>query len=156
MSVARFKLKKRLPGLLLVMVIAGCSDVNEGADQTISAAITRQFDSSGNKAINFSQIGPVGWQRMCVFGPYAMNDTVEKTLGFKWDALSKSSIGSNDGINLLVFVKDNAVIAYTEHPRNKGDFLDLKSPCLTRQDAILKRVPNPGGWVQLVHASAVQ
>jgi hypothetical protein len=151
-----FMRKKVLYSLLLAMAFAGCSDVNKDANQEVSDSITRQFDSTGDEPIDFSKLGPVGWERMCVIGPYAMNETVEKTLGFKWDALSKSSIGSNDGINLLVFIKDNAVIAYTEHPRNKGDFLKLKPRCLTHQDAILKREPDAGGWVQLVHESATQ
>ena len=81
-------------------------------------------------------------------------DSAEQRLGFKWDANGKSSIGTNDGINLLVFVKGQEVVPYAEHPRHKGDFLNLDPRCLSRSKAQLLRRSGPGGRVQLVVAQA--
>ncbi|MBC7938682.1 MAG: hypothetical protein H7Z19_02785 [Chitinophagaceae bacterium] len=119
-------------------------------DGGISAKLSEQFDASGSAAVNMAKLGPSTWTKFCVLGPYTTNDTAEIILGFKWDVEHRSSIGTNDGINLLVFVKDQEVLAHAEHRRDKGDFLKLQPRCLARAKATLVRQANPGGWVQLV------
>ena len=56
---------------------------------------------------------------------------------------------ASDTINVLVFVKDNAVVAYTEHPRNKGDFSQVKPECVMRDSAKFERGSGEDGWVYL-------
>ncbi len=133
--------------LLFILALSACSQPN----QDISAEITKQFESSNSGPIDLRQVGPASWDRLCVIGPYAFNDSVEKLLGFKWDAQGLSSIGGNDSIYLLTFIKNNKVAAFTEHPRNKGDFLNLNPKCLTRETAVLKQKADSTGWVQLVY-----
>jgi hypothetical protein len=133
--------------LLCIFGLLACSKPN----QDISAQITKQFESSGSSAIDLRQVGPADWERLCAIGPYAFNNSVEKLLGFKWAALGLSSIGGNDSIYLLVFIKGKQVVAYTEHPRNKGDFYNLTPKCLAREVAVLKRKADSTGWVQLVY-----
>ena len=95
-------------------------------------------------------VGPSAWERVCVLGPYTNNERTEKILGFKWDSEAKTSIGGNDGINVLAFVQGSQVIAYTEHPRSKGDFSKIEPKCLTRDQAIVVRQSGDDGWVFLV------
>ena len=88
--------------------------------------------------LNLALVGPTSWERVCVFGPYTTNEHAEKVLGFKWDATGKTSIGDNEGINVLVFARARQVIAYTEYPRNKIDFSKMVPRCLSRnQDTLL-------------------
>lgn len=137
--------------LLAISVVVGlllgaCSSSDKG----ISEKLTEEFDSSTSTPIDMTQVGPSVWERLCVLGPYSTNETAEQALGFKWDVEGKSEVVTNDGINLLLFVKGQEVLAYSEHRRDKGDFLKLEPRCLTRTQATLVRQPNPGGWVQLV------
>lgn len=130
--------------LAFTLLLAACS-----RDQGISRTLARHVDSN-SATVDLAAVGPSSWERVCFFGPYSSNQRVEKILGFRWDADGKSSIGRNDGINLLVFVRHQEVVAYTEHPRNKGDVVKLSSRCLSRSHAELTRQVESGGWVQLV------
>ena len=128
------------------MLLFACSR----GDSAIRDQITAQFDASRTAPIDLSVVGPASWERVCVLSPYTTNQTAERVLGFKWDAESKTSIAGSDGINVLVFVQDQQVVGYTEHPRNKGDFSKLQPRCLPRSQATVRREPNAGNWVYLV------
>jgi hypothetical protein len=130
----------------LVALLASCAN----ADPSISEAITRQFETSPQGKIDLALVGPDSWTRVCVLGPYTTAESAEETLGFKWDVKRFSRIGSDDSINLLVFVRENEVTAFTEHPRAKGDFLKLSPRCLQRRSAKLVRNIEDGEPHQLV------
>lgn len=117
------------------MLLIGCS----GGSSSISEQITAQVEASKTSPIDLSVVGPASWDRVCVLGPYTTNQHAEKVLGFKWDAESKTSIAGSDGITVLVFIQNQQVVAFTEHPRNKGDFTKLQPRCLLRSQAIVKR-----------------
>lgn len=89
-----------------------------------------------------------------MLSPYTTNQSAEQVLGFKWDAESRTSIAGSDGINVLVFVQKQQVVAYAEHPRNKGDFSNLQPRCLPRSQSTLKRESGAEGWVFLVATKA--
>ena len=133
--------------VVVVLLLAACTSRDRG----ISEKLTAEFDASTSAPIDMAKIGPPGWEKLCVLGPYSTNEAAEQTLGFKWDVEHKSDVVTNDGINLLLFVKGHEVLAHSEHRRDKGDFLKLEPRCLTRTQATLVRQSNPGGWVQLVH-----
>ena len=136
--------------ILLLMLIYGCSS----GGSAISEQITAQFDASRTTPIDLSVVGPASWERVCALSPYTTNQTAEQVLGFKWDAESKTSIAGSDGINVLVFVQNQQVVAYTEHPRNKGDFSKLQPRCLPRSESTVKREYGADGWVFLVATKA--
>jgi len=139
------------PSLILpLMLIFGFSSGNSA----ISEQITAQFDASKTTSIDLSVVGPASWERVCVLSPYTTNQTAEQVLGFKWDAESKTSIAGSDGINVLVFVQNQQVVAYTEHPRNKGDFSKLQPRCLPRSQSTVERKSGADGWVFLVATKA--
>lgn len=109
-----------------------------------------QFMASQTAPVDLSAVGPASWERVCILSPYTNNQRAEHVLGFKWDAESKTSIAGSDGINVLVFVQGQRVVAYTEHPRNLGDFSKLQPRCLVRSQATVKRESDFNGWVFLV------
>lgn len=129
-----------------LLLISACAEKSN----EISMQIESQFKASSTAPVNLALVGPLSWEQVCVLGPYTNNERAEKILGFKWDAESKTSIADNDGINVLVFVKNHEVIAYTEHPRNMGDFSKLEPQCLTKVQAKVVREPDSDGWVFLV------
>ena len=141
---------KRTSLALPLMLLFGCS----GGGSPISEQIAVQFEASKTAPIDLSVVGPASWERVCVLSPYTTNQTAEQVLGFKWDAESKTSIAGSDGINVLVFVQNQQVVAYTEHPRNKGDFSKLQPRCLPRSQATVQRKPNASGWAYLVATKA--
>lgn len=128
------------------MLLHGCSS----SSSPIRAKITAQFEASNTAPIDLSVVGPASWKRICVLSPYTTNQTAEKVLGFRWDAESKTSIAGSDGVNVLVFVQNQQVVAYAEHPRNKGDFSKLEPRCLLRSQATVRREAGADGWVYLV------
>lgn len=139
-------MKRSLLLLLSISLVLGCT----GASTSISEQITKQFKASQTAPIDLSTVGPASWERVCILSPYSTNQTAELVLGFKWDAESKTSIAGNDGINVLVFVQEQRVVAYTEHPRDLGDFSKLQPRCLVRTQATVKRESDNSGWVSLV------
>lgn len=141
---------KRISLIFPLVLLFGCS--NGGLP--ISDQIAVQFEASKTAPIDLSVIGPVSWERVCVLSPYTTNKTAEQVLGFGWDAESKTSIAESDGFNVLVFVQNQQVIAYSEHPRNKGDFSKLQPRCLPRSHATVMRESGAEGGVYLVASKA--
>jgi hypothetical protein len=109
----------------IFVFLSGCQ-----SDKGISSEIERSF--SKGREIDLAQIFPRDWDRVCVLGPYSNNAIASQTLGFAWDAESQSSIKSDDGISLLVFVQNNTVLASAEHQRRFGDFSNLAGRCFSR------------------------
>jgi len=134
----------------LSMFLVACTS----ASPEISAQLARQFTASESLAIDLAQLGPASWQKVCVLTPYTTNQQAELVLGFKWNAEGNTSIASNDGINVLVLVRDTDVIAYAEHPRNLGDLSKLRPSCLPRANAKVVRQVGNQGWVYLIAQNA--
>ena len=139
-------MKRHIFFLFIALTLTACS-LN---DRDISAQITAQFEASKTVPINLAQVGPPSWERFCVLLPHSTNETAAQVLGFKWDVKSNSAIVNDEKINLLVFIKNNEVLAITEHRRDKGDFLRLEPKCLARAQAVLVRRVEADGLVQLV------
>lgn len=117
----------------------------------ISRSIVEQLTAEENTPVDLSQVGPDTWQRVCILGPYADNSVAAETLGFAWDLEQATALSESDGISVLVFIRDPAeVVAYTEHPRNKGDFADIAPQCFDREQAQFKRQVSQDGWLRLV------
>ena len=137
---------------LAAAIILACGFVAacKGPDQSISASIAAQFDASPSAPANLALVGPSSWTHVCILEPYSTNEAAERTLGFKWDIKQRSTIGDNDGINLLVFIRNQEVVAFTEHRRDKGDFQKLSGRCLERKKATLVRQVGVDGWVHFV------
>jgi hypothetical protein len=74
--------------------------------------------------VDIAQIGPSGWERVYLFAPYTPTEGIYQALGFRWPEVERSSIRSNDGVNLVVFVRGGEVVGWFEHPRNRGDIAE--------------------------------
>ncbi|MDP2029292.1 MAG: hypothetical protein Q8K12_06635 [Thiobacillus sp.] len=135
-------MKNQLTASVLCFLLSACS----GPDMDISADIEKQFETSSSTPVNLALVGPSSWERVCVIPPYLVDGQAEQILGFKWDV----STGGDDGLSTLVFIKGQEVVAYTEHPRNKGDLSEVRPQCIARADANLVRKVGEDGWVYLI------
>ncbi len=119
-----------------------------------STAIARQCEASGRTKVNLAEAVPRPWERVCILGPYTGNKEVRTILGFDWNVESRTSIHSNDGIALLLFVRGKDVVEYVEYPRNQGDFSNLTMQCFAREKATFVQQQRPTkGWAGLFPAS---
>jgi hypothetical protein len=123
--------------------------------ETPSSLISRQFVQSAGVSIDLATIVTGTWEKVCVLGPYSNSDTAKEVLGFEWDAEGKTTIQSNDGISLLLFVQKSKVIAHVEHPRSHGDFSNLTMQCYLKEKAKFAHDPKPSkGWPGLFPKNA--
>ncbi len=136
---------KRVFILFIMVLLTACSDKTKEA-YNISSAIFTQLKQSEWKTVEFSKAVPFKFDKVCLFGPYSTNEGAEKILGFSWNMELKTPISSNDGINVIAFVKDNKVISYVEHPRNQGDFWRLSSKCFDYKNTKLTRTSKKDKW----------
>jgi len=61
---------------------------------------------------------------------------VEQALRFPWPDAGRTSIQYNQGVHLVVFVRNGEVVGWFEHPRNRGDFSrELKLVGYSRAEA---------------------
>lgn len=134
---------------ILIAVVAALLSACSNGDSSISRAITEQYDHRAVSEIDLSIVGPSEWDRVCILTPYNSNVETEKVLGFKWDSETKTSIGGSDRINVLVFLKGQEVMAFSEHPRSKGDFSGTNSRCVSRERAKFVRFTREDGWIYL-------
>lgn len=133
----------RLLYLHFVLALVAC----DFPTSEISKNIKRGFESSGGSSINLADAVAGPWEKVCILGPYMNNETAKTTLGFEWDVEAKTSIASNEGVSLLLFLRDGKVIDYAEHPRNQGDFSNLTMKCFLRENAVFTQDPSPmKGW----------
>lgn len=114
-------------------LLAGCSK------PTVSNQLNKLIEASAGGPISFKNIGPAEWDRVCFLHPYSNNARAAEVLGFPWNAEGKTSIRTNDGINVIVFVKGDAVVDYVEHPRNQGDFASVDPRCIVRDQSVIIR-----------------
>ena len=132
--------------VLILVAITGCRD-------SASSSIAEQFSASGRKGVDLAAAVPGNWDRVCVVGPYSSDAVAAQTLGFEWPAETLTDIERDDGISLLVFVRDKSAIDYVEHSRGSGDFSNLTGRCFSHTKAKFVQVAKPvKGWPGLFPA----
>ena len=94
--------------------------------------LRKRFDESINSynlgkttCLDIAKITPFTWDRLYFFRPYRTSDEIDKILGFEWDDVNKTVIGTYEGISLLVFMEGGKVVQYLEYPRGLADFAKL-------------------------------
>ena len=129
--------------VLLLLIVTSC----DSSPRTITEEITSQFQSSGRTFVDLADVVPTAWDKVCILGPYSTPKNVYDTLGFDWPLDMFSSIATNDTIALLLFVKNQEVVQFVEHPRRDGDFANLSRQCVIRTNSTFYHLTNPPkGW----------
>ncbi|WP_386066314.1 hypothetical protein ACFJIW_17475 [Tahibacter sp. UC22_41] len=122
---------------LLLLALAGCQ-----SGHPTSKAIADQLSASSDRRIDLATIAPGDWERVCILGPYSNDAAAVRILGFQWPVELSTDIEWDEGISLLLFVKDGAVTDHVELPRRSGDFAPLSGRCFLRSDARFLQVPS--------------
>jgi hypothetical protein len=133
------------------LLAAGCTGSSD-----ISKEIARQTAMSGEARVDLRTVAGPEWERVCFLGPYSGTEQAEKTLGFPWNVESRTPISGSDGINVLIFVRAQEVVDYTEHSRHQ-DFWRLSGQCFDRDKAVFV---NKDGFVPIraapLHAAEIE
>ena len=74
-----------------------------------------------NASIDFDAIAPFAWDRLLIIGPYSPIDNILARGDLRWPFPSRA-IESTDTITLLLFVRGNRVVAFSELSRSVFDF----------------------------------
>src|SRR5262245_44733532 len=92
------------------------------------------------------------WEKACIFGPYSPDDRVDAITGIRGAASRAYDIRLNDGINVVMFIHDNEVVASVAHPRNHGDFgPEVVGQCYSRERSVfVVRIPPTNSWGNIV------
>ena len=88
------------------------------------------------------------WEKVCIFGPYSPDGKVDTVTGVRGAASRAFDIRSNDGINVVMFIHEGAVVTSVAHPRNQGDFgPEIAGNCYSRdRSQFIIRIPPTDGW----------
>ncbi len=139
---------KSLPLALLATAAAagGC----RGADpvsRSIASAVTAGV---GTRIVLAAHTG-LAWDRVCILGPYTPDDEVERITAVRGAARHAYDIRVNEGIDVLMFLERDHVVASIAHPRRGADFgPDLLGRCYPRQEATFSvRVPRSESWGEI-------
>lgn len=73
---------------------------------------------SSVEEVNLLDITPFEWDKVYFFEPYTQKEWIYETVGYKWDTISETV---NEGMNQIVFIKNNQVVCYVYgYPENNG------------------------------------
>ena len=108
---------KNITTIILTSFLLSCGS----ADNGIITSIENELKVTKGKSINLVNATNFKWDRVCIIGPYYSQELQDKTFGFKTQLLATG----NDGVSTLAFIKSDNVLTYINHPRNKGDFLNI-------------------------------
>lgn len=132
--------------VLTIAALCGCSD-------PASSSIAEQFSASEGRRVDLGSAVDGNWDRVCVLGPYSTDSDAAEALGFSWPAEALTDIARDDGISLLIFVREKSVLKFVEHPRRFGDFSNLSGRCFARKSAKFVQIARPAkGWPGLFPA----
>lgn len=121
------RIARGLLGLLVCGVLVWVVVVvwSVGLAERRSRSVLAQLEGDPAGVVDFAPVGPSDWERVYFFHPYTTSDHINQTLGFHWSDADQTSIGWNDGVNLVVFARGGRVVGWFEHPRNRGDLKEL-------------------------------
>jgi hypothetical protein len=104
---------------LAVVLIAGLCGWLMLRPDPVSWALSQQMRRGPGGTVDFAEIAPFPWDRVYFFGPYTSPDRIQRSLGFAWGNVGKTTSGSNEGVNLVVFVRDAEVVYWFELARHE-------------------------------------
>ncbi|WP_106792415.1 hypothetical protein [Aquimarina sp. Aq78] len=126
----------------LSLLLIGCTPKKNQlkSDIALTKKIEKQFELN-DEIIEFQKLTNFEWDHVIIFEPYS---SIKKN-GIEWSLnlsnIQENRIKSDDGINLIVFLKDNKCIKILEPSRQIGDFKNLQIP-IPKQNAKFFKTKN--------------
>lgn len=129
---------KTIP-LVIFIFIFSCNNnsINNNIElsEKLNALTEYHIQNNLKLTIKLDTITDFEWENFFVLPPYSRIEDVEKELNLDLNDLYKTNIEHLDGICVLVFIKNNQLISYCEHPRwvdfsqiNKEEKIKLFTP----------------------------
>ena len=134
---------RSLAFLALAVLSSACA-----GEAPVNRAIVAAVEKGPGTRLVLAEHTGFPWDRVCILGPYTSDDTVDSLTGVQGAAGQAHGIRSSDGINVLMFVREDRIAASVAHARNRGDFgPELVGKCYSREQANFSvRVPPPNSW----------
>ena len=98
-------------GIVIIAIVTAFNPFKEDVWDINADKFTYSFNViSGDADIDdLNGFIPFEWDELYSFAPYTSKKVIYEVIGYKWDSISESA---NEGMNQIVFVKDNKVICY--------------------------------------------
>lgn len=140
-------MKKVVVSLLLIMNLISCQYLSQlNSDKELTKTIEIKIKDNPMK-IDLTKIDNLDYDKLLILEPYSNIEKTEKELNIDLSNISENQIHSSDGINLLVFLKNNKSVKISELSRTNGDFEDYKV-VINRENTIFEK--NEKGIITLV------
>ena len=98
--------------------------------------IAAEAQKCDGASVRISSLTDFAWERVRRIRSLLIAGRIDRDLGFSWSGAGATGIRDNDGIALLVFVHDRAVVRYVTPSRNEAELTEVKSPGgLSRSEA---------------------
>ena len=132
-----------LASLVLASLSAAC-----GSESSVNESLAAAVEKGPGTCLVLAEHSRFPWDKVCILGPYTPDDKVDSLTGIQGAAAQAHDIRSNDGINVILFVRDGQMAASVAHARNRGDFgPELVGKCYARDQAnFIVRVPPANSW----------
>ena len=137
-----FHAAKRWSLLLIASTAVSCgsSPISNSIDRTVARGV--------GTPLVIAEHAPFAWDRVCIFGPYTSDETIDSVTGIKGASGHSFDVGISEAVNVLVFVDKSRVVESIAYTRRGGDFgPELVRKCYQRKDAsFVIRIPPKGSW----------
>ena len=132
-----------LASLALAALCSACA-----SDGPVSKSIAATVEKGPGTRVILAEHTGFPWDKVCILGPYTPDDKVDSLTGIQGAAGQAHDIRSNDGINVLMFVRDARIAASVAQARNQGDFgPEVVGRCYSREQANFSvRIPPVNSW----------
>ena len=131
---------------IVALCVVGC-----GPSDPISRSIADKVAAGPGTRLTLTEIATFPWDRVCVFGPYSPDEKIDAVVGISGAAKRAFDIRLNEGINVVMFVRNDRIVSSLAHSRRYGDFgPEVVGKCYSRNEAVfLVRKPPAGTWGDL-------
>lgn len=123
-------MKKSALIILLSFLLFGCY-IKQKRDDEMKNKLENLFRQSINSdtklTFRLDTITAFKWDNFLIIPPYTQLSFLSKKINIDLSILKKTGIEYSDDKSILVFIKNNKVLKFTEYPRNPGDFANINS-----------------------------
>jgi hypothetical protein len=121
-EIGRAALGRIGPLALFTLAVAAPGLCTGSCSESLSQSITSKVRSGVGTTIPMTELAPFYWERVCVFGPYTPDHRIDEITGVRGAASAAFDLQSNDGIDVLMFLRAGRVVSSVAHRRSDGDF----------------------------------
>src|SRR5699024_3842006 len=128
------KVKAPFIFILLCLLLAGCSQVQQNTD--LEKSIDSIVADENNCEIRVKSLTSFDWEKAFLFPPYMTGEGMEEQVGVQFN--DPSNLNMRDDIYLLVFMNDEKVSQYVEVERHGADFTIEEEEYLTPSEDVIQ------------------